>query len=69
MTTAVSHVRYLVRDFPPVLHFYRDVLGLKLAVDVPGQLEGLGGYRQRRQLALRHQLIFIGVVLRERERR
>src|SRR5205823_7207754 len=36
MTTAVSHVRYLVRDFPPVLHFYRDVLGLKVAVDVPG---------------------------------
>jgi len=36
MSTALSHVRYLVRDFPPLLHFYRDVLGLKLAVDVPG---------------------------------
>ncbi|HEY3181139.1 MAG TPA: VOC family protein [Casimicrobiaceae bacterium] len=36
MSTALSHVRYLVSDFPPVLHFYRDVLGLKLAVDVPG---------------------------------
>jgi lactoylglutathione lyase len=36
MTTALSHVRYLIRDFAPVLHFYRDVLGLKLAVDVPG---------------------------------
>ena len=36
MSTALSHVRFLVADFGPVLHFYRDVLGLKLAVDVPG---------------------------------
>jgi lactoylglutathione lyase len=36
MTTALSHLRYLVSDFAPVLHFYRDVLRLKLAVDVPG---------------------------------
>jgi len=36
MTTALSHLRYLVSDFTPVLHFYRDVLRLKLAVDVPG---------------------------------
>ena len=34
-TTALSHVRFLVTDFGAVLHFYRDVLGLKLAVDVP----------------------------------
>ncbi len=36
MSTALSHIRFLVADFGPVLHFYRDVLGLKLAVDVPG---------------------------------
>src|SRR5947207_1836789 len=36
MTTALSHLRYLVSEFTPVLHFYRDVLRLKLAVDVPG---------------------------------
>jgi lactoylglutathione lyase len=36
MTTALSHLRYLVSDFAPVLHFYGDVLRLKLAVDVPG---------------------------------
>jgi catechol 2,3-dioxygenase-like lactoylglutathione lyase family enzyme len=36
MMTALSHVRFLVADFGPVLHFYRDVLGLKLAVEVPG---------------------------------
>lgn len=36
MTATLSHVRYLVTDFAPVLHFYRDVLGLRLAVDVPG---------------------------------
>ena len=35
MTTALSHLRYLITEFAPVLHFYRDVLGLKLAVDVP----------------------------------
>jgi len=36
MTTSLSHVRFLVADFAPVLHFYRDILGLKLSVDVPG---------------------------------
>jgi lactoylglutathione lyase len=36
MTTAVSHIRFLVFEFAPLVHFYRDVLGLKLAVDVPG---------------------------------
>ena len=35
MSTALSHIRYLISDFTAVLHFYRDVLGLKLAVDVP----------------------------------
>lgn len=35
MTTALSHVRFLVADFAPVLHFYRDVLALKLGVEVP----------------------------------
>ena len=34
MNTALSHLRFLVQAFPPVVHFYRDVLGLKLAVDV-----------------------------------
>ena len=33
---ALSHVRYLVAEFEPLLRFYRDVLGLKVAVDVPG---------------------------------
>ena len=33
---ALSHVRYLVSEFEPLLRFYRDVLGLKVAVDVPG---------------------------------
>ena len=33
---ALSHVRCLVADFEPLLRFYRDVLGLKVAVDVPG---------------------------------
>ena len=33
---ALSHVRYLVTEFEPLLRFYRDVLGLKVAVDVPG---------------------------------
>jgi lactoylglutathione lyase len=36
MSTAVSHIRFLVFEFEPVLHFYRDVLGLKLAAEVPG---------------------------------
>jgi lactoylglutathione lyase len=43
---ALSHVRYLVNDFAPLLHFYRDVLGLKLVVDVPGvyaEFETAGG--------------------------
>ena len=43
---ALSHVRYLVSDFEPLIHFYRDVLGLKVAVDVPGvyaELETAGG--------------------------
>jgi lactoylglutathione lyase len=47
MTTALSHLRYLVSDFNPVLHFYRDVLRLKLAVDVPGvyaEFETPGGH-------------------------
>lgn len=35
MTTSLSHIRYLVSDFAPVVHFYRDVLGLRVAVDVP----------------------------------
>jgi catechol 2,3-dioxygenase-like lactoylglutathione lyase family enzyme len=35
MTTALSHVRFLVFEFAPTVHFYRDVLGLRLAVDVP----------------------------------
>jgi catechol 2,3-dioxygenase-like lactoylglutathione lyase family enzyme len=35
MTTALSHLRFLVFEFAPVVHFYRDVLGLRLAVDVP----------------------------------
>lgn len=33
---AVSHVRLVTADLPPCIAFYRDVLGLKLAVDVPG---------------------------------
>ncbi len=43
---ALSHVRYLVAEFEPLLRFYRDVLGLKLAVDVPGiyaELDTAGG--------------------------
>jgi catechol 2,3-dioxygenase-like lactoylglutathione lyase family enzyme len=43
---ALSHVRYLVNEFEPLLRFYRDVLGLKVAVDVPGvyaELETAGG--------------------------
>ena len=45
-TIALSHVRYLVAEFEPLLRFYRDVLGLKVAVDVPGtyaELETAGG--------------------------
>ncbi|CAG0964406.1 2-hydroxychromene-2-carboxylate isomerase [Burkholderiales bacterium] len=33
---AVSHVRLVVADLPGAIAFYRDVLGLKLAVDAPG---------------------------------
>ncbi|MEO5764645.1 MAG: VOC family protein [Casimicrobiaceae bacterium] len=43
---ALSHVRYLVSDFEPLLRFYRDVLGLKVAVDVPdtyAELDTAGG--------------------------
>ena len=43
---ALSHLRYLVTDFEPLLRFYRDVLGLKVAVDVPGvyvELDMAGG--------------------------
>jgi len=43
---ALSHVRYLVTEFEPLLRFYRDVLGLKVAVDVPGvyaELDTAGG--------------------------
>jgi lactoylglutathione lyase len=35
-SVALSHVRYLVTELEPLLRFYRDVLGLKVAVDVPG---------------------------------
>jgi lactoylglutathione lyase len=44
---ALSHVRYLVTEFDPLLRFYCDVLGLKIAVDVPGiyaELETAGGH-------------------------
>ena len=43
---ALSHVRYLVTEFEPLVRFYRDVLGLKVAVDVPGvyaELDTAGG--------------------------
>lgn len=43
---ALSHVRYLVTDFEPLLRFYRDVLGLKVVVDVPGvyaEMDTAGG--------------------------
>ena len=43
---ALSHVRYLVSEFEPLLRFYRDVLGLKVVVDVPGvyvELDSAGG--------------------------
>jgi predicted enzyme related to lactoylglutathione lyase len=43
---ALSHVRYLVSDFEPLLRFYRDVLRLKVGVEVPGvyvELETAGG--------------------------
>ena len=53
--TALSHIRYLVTEFEPVLHFYRDVLGLKLAVDVPGvyaEFETAGGHLAFYQAAL-----------------
>ncbi|HET9047265.1 MAG TPA: VOC family protein [Casimicrobiaceae bacterium] len=45
-SVALSHVRYLVTEFEPLLRFYRDVLGLKVAVDVPGvdaELDTAGG--------------------------
>jgi lactoylglutathione lyase len=34
--SGLSHVRWLVADLEPCLAFYRDRLGLKQAVDVPG---------------------------------
>jgi lactoylglutathione lyase len=33
---SLSHVRWLVADLEPCRHFYRDQLGLKQVVDVPG---------------------------------
>ena len=32
----VTHVRWLVRGFDPMLAFYRDALGFRVALDVPG---------------------------------
>lgn len=34
--TGLTHVRMLVDDFAPMLAFYRDALGFKVVVDVPG---------------------------------
>lgn len=34
--TGLTHVRLLVDDFGPALAFYRDALGFKAVVDVPG---------------------------------
>jgi lactoylglutathione lyase len=34
--TGLSHLRWLVADLEPCLAFYRDRLGLKQVVDVPG---------------------------------
>jgi catechol 2,3-dioxygenase-like lactoylglutathione lyase family enzyme len=34
--TGLTHVRILVDDFAPMLAFYRDALGFKVVVDVPG---------------------------------
>jgi catechol 2,3-dioxygenase-like lactoylglutathione lyase family enzyme len=34
--TGLTHLRLLVDDFGPMLAFYRDALGFKAVVDVPG---------------------------------
>jgi catechol 2,3-dioxygenase-like lactoylglutathione lyase family enzyme len=34
--TGLTHVRMLVDDFAPMLAFYRDALGFRAVVDVPG---------------------------------
>ncbi|HEY7787474.1 MAG TPA: VOC family protein [Casimicrobiaceae bacterium] len=34
--TGLTHVRLFVDDFAPMLAFYRDTLGFKVVVDVPG---------------------------------
>ncbi len=34
--TGLTHVRFVVDDFAPMTAFYRDTLGFKVAVDVPG---------------------------------
>jgi lactoylglutathione lyase len=34
--TGLTHVRFVVDDFAPMLAFYRDALGFKVVVDVPG---------------------------------
>jgi lactoylglutathione lyase len=33
--TGLTHVRFVVDDFAPMLAFYRDALGFKVVVDVP----------------------------------
>jgi lactoylglutathione lyase len=33
--TGLTHVRFVVDDFGPMLAFYRDALGFKVVVDVP----------------------------------
>jgi catechol 2,3-dioxygenase-like lactoylglutathione lyase family enzyme len=32
----LTHVRWIVRDMGPMIAFYRDTLGFKVVVDVPG---------------------------------
>ena len=34
--TGLTHLRLLVDDFAPMLAFYRDVLGFKAVIEVPG---------------------------------
>ncbi|MBS0321390.1 MAG: VOC family protein [Proteobacteria bacterium] len=34
--TGLTHVRFVVDDFSAMIGFYRDTLGFKVAVDVPG---------------------------------
>jgi len=67
LSTALSHVRYLVADFAPVLHFYRDVLGLKLAVDVPdvyAEFETPGGRLAFHHAALMQDVLGVPVATR-----